>query len=339
MRKYATISPMFWVRGSGKRLRGNASAQLVALYLMSCPAASIVGIYPLSLPTLCHETGLDAEGARKALADLAHEGFAHWDEDEELVWVPGLALHQVGERISVSAKGKKDYRHSAIVKALEPFRNHRFYAQFIDRYGLAYLLTETEEKGLRRGLDAPYVPDPDPVSDPDLDPRPDQPDRSGPREAEVPAGDAAGPEPEPPAPEPPAEPKPIARTRPADPLREQLEGLRPYQRADVQRVFARHAEVFERTGAKLSRGDVRSDFIAEALRDHGEENCLLVLKYALEDGMVSGRQDDGKKHDSIEYIFGNRNAFDRMLAHANKREAEASGRRSARELVKAAQEL
>src|SRR5665213_1243453 len=96
VRAYASLSPMFWTRGSGKRLRGHKEAQIVALYLMSAPATTMVGIYHLALPTLCHETGLTPEEATKGLGRCIEEGFCFWDETEELVFVPALAKHQIG---------------------------------------------------------------------------------------------------------------------------------------------------------------------------------------------------------------------------------------------------
>jgi hypothetical protein len=307
VRKYASVSPMFWVRGSGKRLRGNKDAQILALYLMSCPAATMAGIFPMSLPTMCHETGLDEKGAREALECLSQEAFAYWDEAEELAWVPALPLHQVGERISVNSRGKKDHRHSALVKALEPFKGHRFYAQFIDRYGDAYLLTEPKEEGASKGHSSPICPVP--VSSSDQD----QPIRSG--------SEGSG------------------GSRP-DRFGESLRGSLPHQREDVGRVFEKFKQVFGLPSAKLSVSDVRATYIAEAIRDYGEAACMLVLKYASQDGMVSGKADDrGQPHKTIKYILGNREAFERIHAEAQKREGIIGNKRPANEIVAAARRL
>lgn len=147
MRDYARIAPTFWTRGSGKRLRGCPEAQVVALYLMSSPSTNMVGIFHLALPTLLHETGLTAEAALKGLARCAEEDLAHWDESEELVFIPALARHQLGERMSAGKNGKPDNKVHAIKKALAPFKGHRFYDLFLDRYAEAYLLTELFSEG------------------------------------------------------------------------------------------------------------------------------------------------------------------------------------------------
>ncbi|MFT3789627.1 MAG: hypothetical protein QM741_00825 [Rudaea sp.] len=61
MRDYGKVSPQFWIGKTGKRLRGNLEAQIVAMYLMTAPAASMTGVYYCPLVSIAHETGLDAE--------------------------------------------------------------------------------------------------------------------------------------------------------------------------------------------------------------------------------------------------------------------------------------
>lgn len=165
MRTYASISPMFWTRGSGKRLRGDAAAQVVALYLMSSPATSMIGIFHVALPTLCHETGLTLQGARKGLQRCSEEGLAHWDESEELVFVPALAKHQMGESVNPNDKNKI----KGIVRALAPYKGHKFRALFIDRYADVFCIPEEERQApsepLQRG---PFLSCPDLVPDPEI---------------------------------------------------------------------------------------------------------------------------------------------------------------------------
>lgn len=192
MRAYGSVSPMFWTRGSGKRLRGDYAAQIVALYLMTSPHTTMVGIFHLSLPTLCHETGLSTEEASKGLARCSKEMFAFWDEAEELVFVPALAHHQLGERLN-----KKDHKVKGVLRALAPFKGHRFFDLFLERYADLYSLSEGASKSLRRD-DVP-VPDPDHGSDPgehergngspDTAPPPTKPDPlMNPEETVMPSG-------------------------------------------------------------------------------------------------------------------------------------------------------
>lgn len=163
MRAYASLSPMFWTRGSGKRLRGQKEAQLVALYLMSSPATSMVGIFHLALPTLCHETGLSLEEASKGLARCSEEGLVFWDEDEELVFVPALAKHQMGDKLD-----PKDHKVKGVVRALAPFKGHRFFGMFMDRYADPYSLPIEADEGASESRPRDDVPDPDPAPVPGL---------------------------------------------------------------------------------------------------------------------------------------------------------------------------
>ena len=71
MRAYGKVLPRFWTGETGKALRTlGAEAQVVAMYLVTGPSASWLGLYYLPMPTLCHETGRGLQGARKALGSL-----------------------------------------------------------------------------------------------------------------------------------------------------------------------------------------------------------------------------------------------------------------------------
>jgi hypothetical protein len=134
MRDYGRITPMFWTRGTGKAMRGNTDAQLVALYLCSCPNATMVGIYYLPLVTLAHETGLTEQRALAALATCERVGFAYYDVAAELVWVPNMATYQIGETVD-----PKDKRRGGPLRAeLAKLGGHRFTREFWTRYEVAY---------------------------------------------------------------------------------------------------------------------------------------------------------------------------------------------------------
>jgi hypothetical protein len=177
VRDHATIAATFWTRGTGKLLRGHPEAQVVALYVMSCPASSMVGIFHVALPTLCHETGLTIEGARKGLRRCFDVGFCEYDEGEELVWVPNLARFQVGDTLKVA-----DRRRLGIIRGLKPFTRHSFYPKFMALYAERYGLNESDLppagaqesapetkpltspfEGASESLRRDYDPDPDPL--------------------------------------------------------------------------------------------------------------------------------------------------------------------------------
>ena len=104
MRDYGRVAPTFWMRGSGKKLRGNPRAQLVALYLFTSPASTMIGIYHLAIPTMAHETGLPLDDAKRALAEICAQGIAKYDPDAELVYLPEGAKYQIGEHLKPGDK-------------------------------------------------------------------------------------------------------------------------------------------------------------------------------------------------------------------------------------------
>lgn len=113
-----------------------------------------------------------------------------------------------------------------------------------------------------------------------------------------------------------------------DPLGESLSGTNPRSRADVLAIFDAWKLEFGFPEAKLGLGAWNSDAqtLAECLDAHGPEVCALVLRHAAADGMVSGRDDERRvKHESVRYIFGNHDAFNRILRAARAAERDKGG--------------
>jgi hypothetical protein len=138
MRDFAKVAPSFWIGDTGRALRQlGAEAQVAALYLITAPGANMIGLYYLPLPTFCHETGLTAEGASKALRSLSEGEFAHYDPPSETVWVPEMARYQLGDDLS-----PKDNRHKAVLRELEAHRKCRFYEDFRAKYKDRFNLPE-----------------------------------------------------------------------------------------------------------------------------------------------------------------------------------------------------
>lgn len=154
MRDYGKVAGTFWTRGSGKELRGDRDSQVLALYLMTAPASSMIGLYHIALPTMAHETGLSIEGASKALQRLSELGIAYYDDGDELVWIPRMPFWQIAQSLSPI-----DKRVKGIKDAIQQFRGHRFYWDFVRLYNDCYHLElEAPPKGLERGLEAPPKP-------------------------------------------------------------------------------------------------------------------------------------------------------------------------------------
>lgn len=151
-RDYAKLSPRFWTGHTGRQIRAaGAEVQVVALYLIASPAANMIGLYYLPLPTLCHETGVSPERASKALEIFSELGFAFYDHAEEVVWVPEMARHQVAESLKVT-----DKQVPSVEKEAGKYRKSRFYAAFLEKYaGPFSLKNPPPPEALRSPSEAP----------------------------------------------------------------------------------------------------------------------------------------------------------------------------------------
>jgi hypothetical protein len=137
MREYSAFAPTFWTGDTGRAIKARGrDAVVLAAYLFTGPSATMLGIYYLPLPTLCHEAGFTPEEARATLADLAAEDFAFYDQAAELVWLPTMARWQVGPSLKPG-----DNRRKGIERQIRPFLGHKYGREFLRRYGRAYSLT------------------------------------------------------------------------------------------------------------------------------------------------------------------------------------------------------
>lgn len=142
MRDYATITPTFWTGETGRKIRLLGSeAQVVALYLMTCPSSNMIGLYYLPIILISHETGLSAEGSSKALASLSEAGFCAYDHESEMVWVIEMAKHQIAEELS-----PKDNRVKWIRGELKKCAKTVLLHGFMERYRECFHLENQPEK-------------------------------------------------------------------------------------------------------------------------------------------------------------------------------------------------
>lgn len=156
MRDYSKVGPQFWNGTTGKALKAQGpEALIVALYLMTCQHANMLGLYFLSKGYIAIDTGLGIEGATKGLQGAIEAGFCHYDEASEVVWVVEMAAYQVGERLD-----PKDNQCKGVQRAYDALIDNPFLPAFFARYGEAFCMTagRGESKPKARPSKAPPKP-------------------------------------------------------------------------------------------------------------------------------------------------------------------------------------
>ena len=148
MRKYSSITPKFWIGKTGRKLRCDISAKLVAAYLLSCPNNDMTGVFYCPLCQISAETGLPLEapsvplpspfqgplkGIREALETLQREDFAIYDYESEYVFVKKMALFQIAPELKPT-----DKRVTGIRTAIESMPDNFKYL-FIKEYNLSLI--------------------------------------------------------------------------------------------------------------------------------------------------------------------------------------------------------
>lgn len=140
MRDYGKVSPHFWIGDTGKSIRGNAEAQIVALYLMTGPHSEWTGVFHCPILYIAHETGLSMEGASKGLQSLIEGGFCDYEESSETVFVTNMAAYQIGEELKESDKRVQGLRNE-----VRKWPAGRIKTAFLARYNAPFSLGFSEE--------------------------------------------------------------------------------------------------------------------------------------------------------------------------------------------------
>lgn len=165
MRKYSSITPKFWIGKTGRKLRGDISAKLVAAYLLSCPNNDMIGVFYCPLCQISAETGLPLEapsvplpspfqgplkGIREALETLQREDFAIYDYESEYVFVKKMALFQIAPELKPTDKRVTGIR-TAIESMPDNFK-HLFIKEYNECFNLGFKnipLPEIQEFGVQ----------------------------------------------------------------------------------------------------------------------------------------------------------------------------------------------
>jgi hypothetical protein len=137
MRDYSKVSGAFWTGKTGRAIRGDMHAQLVAMYLLTSPHANMIGVFNCPLVYIAHETGMSIEGASKGLQRLRELGFCTYDEDSEIVWVHKMAKFQIGDELKPG-----DNQVKGIRKQYENLAEGPIKLGFLKEYKQAFHLIE-----------------------------------------------------------------------------------------------------------------------------------------------------------------------------------------------------
>jgi hypothetical protein len=153
-------------------------AQVVALYLLTAPGSTMLGLYYLPVGTIVHETGVPEGDVNEIMADFDEMGFAHYDADNEVVWVVEMARFQIAEELKTN-----DNRYKYVVKESPRFAASPLYDRWYDQYHAAFNLParKVKTKPLQGPLKGESVSDHPPFkegSTPPVKQRQDQ-DRTG----------------------------------------------------------------------------------------------------------------------------------------------------------------
>lgn len=149
MRDYGKVASTFWTGSTGRAMRSDREAQVVAMYLITGPMANMIGLYHLPVALLSDHTGIPLKGASKALRRVCDTGFSHFDGALEHVFVPEMAAFQVGEPLK-----REDKRVAGIISQWQSFRKSSFYLDFYTRYAISFHLPEPRPLEGASGRDA-----------------------------------------------------------------------------------------------------------------------------------------------------------------------------------------
>lgn len=156
MRDYGKVAPGFWTGKTGKALKAKGpEAVIVALYLVTCQHANMLGLYYLSKTYIAVDTPLGFEGACKGLQGACEAGFCRYDEDSEVVWVVEMAEYQIAEQLD-----PKDNRCKGIQREYDALPENPFLAPFYERYAKSFHMTSMrgEPPKKERASKAPRKP-------------------------------------------------------------------------------------------------------------------------------------------------------------------------------------
>ncbi len=172
MRTYSVVNGRFWTEMSHTGVeirRAGLDAVAVALYLVTSPHSTALGLYYLPITTLAHDLWTSPEKARPLLETVCATGFAEYFAAESMIWVPQQAHYQIGKTLKST-----DHRRAWALRELRKYEGTTAYGRFLERYGEPYQLISKPASPLRLVPEGRSSPPPSPPTPPT------PPGRSGP---------------------------------------------------------------------------------------------------------------------------------------------------------------
>ena len=170
MSHYGVVYPEFWTGPTGRAIAkaGGRDAQLLALYLVSCRHATMIGLYYLPFDVMRQETRLSARALVRAL-ELLREPcqFASYDPTAEVVWVYEMARFRVLGAQAKKALTKDDNRVSHCQRLYAEVVENSFLESFFDHYHNQLKLTNRRSANgdhNRKPLPSPFEAPSKPVN-------------------------------------------------------------------------------------------------------------------------------------------------------------------------------
>lgn len=146
MRDYSKISPQFWVGRTGREIRElGIESRMIAIYLLSCPHSTMLGVYYLPIEYIVHDTKINKDGVVSALQKLISIGFCSYDDQAEYIWVHEMAKHQICEYLH-----ERDKRVKAVNDIYHSLPDLIFINNFFEKYKDIFHLQTRQNKKLSR---------------------------------------------------------------------------------------------------------------------------------------------------------------------------------------------
>jgi len=127
-----TFPISFWRDEVGCKLRERGlNAQVLAIYLLTCPHSNHSGLFYLTPNMTAHHTGLSERVIRALVPVFEEIGFARWDLEHEVVWVVDAALAVMNAQ---RVMAPSDLRLRAIRKEVKSVAHSPLALAFAEHY-------------------------------------------------------------------------------------------------------------------------------------------------------------------------------------------------------------